>query len=190
MASDLDLSLLTPSITSLRTQSSRKKTSLVYEYCRDPYEDEPKRKNGRLLYYCRICPDKIEENGYPSTTNLRNHLSSKHQIECDARGNRTKGEAHQRLAELYTEAMELDVCTTEIESTVLNKTLNKDILNQALVNLIIVRNLPFSAVQWPEFHIFCGALNPESIESGILLTAPITVVSYIKESFIDQKDVI
>ena len=79
---------------------------------------------------------------------------------------------------------------TEIESIVLKKTLNKDILNQALVNLIVVQNLPFSAVQWPEFHIFCGALNPESIESGILLTAPITVVSYIKESFIDQKDVI
>ena len=131
---------------SLRTQSFCKKTSPVYEYCCNPYEDEPKRKNGQLLYYCKICPDKIEENSYPSTTNFWNHLSSKHQIECNAWGNYIKGEAHQQLAELYTEAIELDICMTKIESIVLKKTLNKDILNQALINLIVVQNLPFSAV--------------------------------------------
>src|SRR6266498_1866610 len=125
MASDLDLSLLAPSsIASSTTQNSRKKTSPVYEHCRDPYDHEPKRKNKRLLYYCKICPDDVEENGYPSTTNLRLHLSSKHQIKCDARENRTKQEAYQQLAELYKEAMELDVSTTQIESAVLQKILN------------------------------------------------------------------
>ena len=74
---------------------------------------------------------------------------------------------------------------TEIESIVLKKTLNKDILNQALVNLIVVQNLPFSAVQWLEFYVFCGALNLELIESGILPTVPVIIVLYIKELFID-----
>ena len=86
--------------------------------------------------------------------------------------------------------MELDIYTTKIKSAVLKKTLNKDILNQVLMNLIVVQNLPFSIVQWPEFHVFYRALNLESIESGILPTAPIIVVSYIKELFIDQKDII
>jgi hypothetical protein len=81
--------------------------------------------------------------------------------------------------------MELDVYTTKIESTVLKKILNKDILNQALMNLIVVRNLPFSTVQWLEFHILYRALNPELIKPSILLTAPATVVLYIKELFID-----
>jgi len=42
--------------------------------------------------------------------------------------------------------MELDVYITKIKSIVLKKILNKDILNQALVDLIVVRNLPFSMV--------------------------------------------
>ena len=86
--------------------------------------------------------------------------------------------------------MELDIYTTKIKSVVLKKILNKDILNQVLVNLIIVQNLPFSTVQWPEFYVLCGALNPELIKPNILPIAPTIVVLYIKELFIDQKDII
>ena len=78
--------------------------------------------------------------------------------------------------------MELDE-TDEIESMVLKKVLKKEVIYQALIDLIVVRNLPFSIVQSSEFHIFCGSLNIESLE--VLPIAPATVVSYIKRSFID-----
>ena len=43
----------------------------------------------------------------------------------------------------------------------LKKILNKDIIEQALLNLIIMHNLPFWAVEWPELYILCQALNLE-----------------------------
>ena len=52
--------------------------------------------------------------------------------------------------------------TDEFNSKVLRRVLNKEVINQALTNLIVVRNLPFRIIEWPEFHVFYQALNRES----------------------------
>lgn len=49
-------------------------------------------------------------------------------------------------------------CTRE--NTVLETSLNRRLVQQALVRLIVRRSLPLNITEWPEFHAFCHLLNP------------------------------
>ena len=59
---------------------------------------------------------------------------------------RTKGAVSSKLKQLYDEAFAQND-TTEFDSCVLKKVLNKDVIKQALLNLIVVYNLPFRVVK-------------------------------------------
>jgi hypothetical protein len=76
--------------------------------------------------------------------------------------------AVQQLKELYTQA-ESSGQTEEIDTYIFLRQLNPDVVNKALFLLIVVRNLPFRTVKWPEFHAFCQVLNPQA--RGIVTTA-------------------
>jgi hypothetical protein len=52
----------------------------------------------------------------------------------------------------------------EIEEEVMRKTLVQDAIDNALVDLIVVHNLPYRLVEWPEFHTFYMTLNPQAID--------------------------
>jgi hypothetical protein len=54
--------------------------------------------------------------------------------------------------------------TEEIEEEVMRKTLVQDAIDNALVDLIVMHNLPYRLVEWPEFHTFCMTLNPQAID--------------------------
>jgi hypothetical protein len=165
------------------TQGSRKNTSSIHQYCRKPSEDEPERdEQNRKLYYCALCSYNA-----PITTNMRYHFQSKHQIEADKPIPRTKATAASQLRELWKQAS-IDNQANEIGSLVLKGVLNQQVLNQALVNLIVVRNLSFRIVESPEFHAFCQALNPESV--NYITTAHSAVSKSIQESFQSQKDIV
>jgi hypothetical protein len=71
--------------------------------------------------------------------------------------------------------------SAEFDSVILKSVLNKEALTQALINLIVVRNLPFRAVEWPEFHTFYQALNPESV--SYITTSYSAVSKAISQSF-------
>jgi len=91
------------------------------------------------------------------------------------------------LEELYKQAAAENE-TDDFDSYVLKKVLNKEVINQALMNLIIVRNLPFRTVEWPEFHVFCQALNQAS--DRYLTTTHSGVSQMINQSFQSQKDIV
>jgi len=165
------------------TQTSRKNTSSIHQYCRTPSKDEPERDNqNRKLYYCSLCTYSAS-----STTNIRYHLHSKHQIESDKAIPRTKATAASQLQDLWKQAS-ADNQSNELNSLILKSILNKQVLDQALINLIVVRNLPFRIVEWPEFHAFCQALNPESV--SYVTTAHSAVSTLIQNSFQLQKDIV
>jgi len=92
---------------------------------------------------------------------MRMHIKRKHQIDIELGPSRVQIAALQQLKELYHQA-ESSGQTSEIDTQVFRKQLDQDVINEALVSLIVVRNLPFSTVEWPEFHTFCQVLNPES----------------------------
>jgi len=58
--------------------------------------------------------------------------------------------------------------------------LNQTVINKALLTLIVVQNLLFSLVEWPEFHTLCQALNSQC--EGIITTVHLTITKKLKES--------
>jgi hypothetical protein len=186
MASEADSSLLTDTLDSIgapSTQVERSLRSAVHEYSREPNDDEPKRDGkGRKLLYCIKC-----SYGGSSTTNLRLHLKSKHQIAVAVNDSSTKVAACGKLKQLYDEASAQN-SPTEFDSHVLKKTLNKDVIEQALLNLIVLHNLPLRAVEWPELHVLCQALNPES--RSLIPASHATVSQIIDNSFQSQMDIV
>lgn len=106
------------------SQTSRKNTSSIHQYCRKPTKDKPLRDSqNRKLYYCTLC----SYNG-TSTTNIRYHLQSKHQIESDKAIPYTKATAATQLRELWTQASS-DNQSNELSSLVLKSSLNKHVLD-------------------------------------------------------------
>ncbi|OCK91146.1 uncharacterized protein K441DRAFT_576174, partial [Cenococcum geophilum 1.58] len=51
--------------------------------------------------------------------------------------------------------------TKELNLEVLRAVLNKEVINKALIILIIVQNLLFRIVKWLEFHILLQLINPK-----------------------------
>ena len=47
-----------------------------------------------------------------------------------------------------------------MEKEILKKVLDKQLINEALVLLIVLRNLSFRAIEWPELHALLKAVNP------------------------------
>lgn len=187
MASDIDSSFnqsYPSSVASTNTQISRSKSSPIHEHTRSARDDELQKNlsNKRKFLYCNYC-------SYSNTitTNFRQHLLKQHGIQVETRVNHTKATAIEKLLNLWNTAME-DRTTSQLESLVLEKILNKDVSQKALLELIITRNLPLSIVRWPEFHTFCGTLNPRSID--ILPTSHSTVASWLEKSFEDQRDIV
>jgi hypothetical protein len=93
----------------------------------------------------------------------------------------------EQLKQLYTQAERTD-STSEVDKQVFCKRLDNTTINEALVSLIVIRNLPFRLVEWPEFHTFCQVLNPESYDT--LNTAHSTIRTKIKDAYLAYKDTI
>ena len=179
---DSSINLDCSSTTSSTTKKSKKLNSPIHEFTRERKNHEPEKdEKGSKLLYCAFC-----EYSTSVTTNLRRHLQKNHEIDVLARENRTKKEAESRLKEYWNQAIKDE--TDEMKSYVLNSILNQQVLKQTLVELIVVRNLPFTVIQWPEFHAFCGSLN--SIAKDALPTSPTTIVTYIQDLYQEQKDIV
>jgi hypothetical protein len=191
MASEADSSLLAPSTiqdfqVSTQSQSESKQSkgrvpSTVWDHCRPARETEiPGQK------YCNYC---TEEPIYHSTnsSNMRKHIDRTHKIQIDIAPSQIQVAALQQLKQLYLKA-ESSGQTSEIDTQVFRKQLDQDIINEALISLIVVRNLPFSAVEWPEFHTFCQVLNPESKDA--ITTTHSQVKNKIEKAYDVHKDTI
>ena len=76
----------------------------------------------------------------------------------------------------------------EIDTHIFLRQLDLGIVNEALILLIVVRNLPFQTVEWPKFHAFCQVLNPQS--EGVVTIAHSQVAKKIKESWNRHKDIV
>ena len=59
---------------------------------------------------------------------------------------------------------------------------------EALITLIVVRNLPFCIVEWPEFHTLCQALNLQCV--GMITTAHSTIRNKIATTWASYKDIV
>ena len=103
MALEADPSLLIDTLDSIKassTQQERSLRSLIHQYSRPLNNDKPKLngKGRKIIYYSKCLY------GASATTNLRNHLKSKHQIVLVVSDSSTKVAAYKKLKQLYNEA--------------------------------------------------------------------------------------
>jgi hypothetical protein len=142
MDSEADSSILASSINQNTTTKSKRGRSAhtTWIHTRTARNEEDSE-----LKFCIHC---TESSSYDTsvTTNMRKHLESKHEIIVDRISDSVQTETIQQLQQLYTRAQSSDQ-TEEIDTQVYRKHLNQDVINEALIILIVVRNLSFRVVE-------------------------------------------
>ena len=78
--------------------------------------------------------------------------------------------------------------TEEFDIEVLEACLDTTVITEALISLIVVRNLSYALVEWPEFHTLCQVLNCAS--KGKITTSHSGVANKVKEAWGKHKDVV
>jgi hypothetical protein len=155
MASEAGSSVLAPSTTQVSSQSKSKKTkdgSTVWKdhCCTARDTEDPKKK------YCNYCTKESRDPIYGSdnSSNMRKHIEEIHHIEVKLATSKIQQVALEQLRELYRQAEAVGE-TSKINTQVLRKHLNQDVINEALVSLIVVQNLAFASVEWPKLYTLC-----------------------------------
>ena len=185
MASKADSSLFARSATQDSTQSRTRGRSAHTTWIHSRTAHKTNGEDPKLKYCIHCTTTPIY--GTSVTTNMQKHLLLKHQIDIERDLSLIQAATIQQLEQLYLRA-ESSSQTADIDTQVFWKHLNQDAIDEALVSLIVVRNLPFQMVRWPKFHIFCQVLNPES--SNYITTAYSQVTKKIKQSWNYHKDVV
>jgi len=110
--------------------------SPIHLYTRPPFKDKPRYISKNLLYYCRLCP---HTNPFRArnTTNFQLHLKKVHEKFVDLNATQAKREAVVQLQMLYNQVVTLGIQLKDFERVILDHILNKELTQQALVNLII-----------------------------------------------------
>jgi hypothetical protein len=145
MASEADSSLLASSTAQVSIQSGSKQSkgqpsSAVWDHCRAARDTEtPGQK------YCNYCTTEPIY-GSSNSSNMRKHIERNHKIQIELTPSRIQTTTLQQLKQLYLRT-ESSSQTSEIDTQVFRKQLDQDVINKALILLIVVQNLPFSAVE-------------------------------------------
>ena len=183
MASEADSSSLVPSVTidTSETQSSKRR-SPVWNHCRTANAEN---NENPAFFYCSLCDPPNQAYGTNTSSNMKKHLLTRHAIVVEKAISKLQVSVVQQLTELYAKA-EASGQTDQLDSKVLQSHLNQEVITEALISMIVVRNLPFRIVEWPEFHTFCQTLNKECK----ITTTHSHIATKIEESWFYHKDIV
>ncbi len=136
MASDSNLELSVfdvnsePSISSQSKSKEKSTRSNIWQYCRTLDEGENRDNKGRLLYACNACDFRTI-----ATSNFRLHYAKVHDITIKSDG----GKIHRtKRAEEELQNIIARVQGTELSDKILEEVLDKQAIEIALIELIIV----------------------------------------------------
>jgi hypothetical protein len=170
------------------TTSGKKsrKFSPVHEHCRTPTINEIEERPDPKWIWCKHCPNYSAQN----TTNMRQHLARIHGIsiaKISDSGIRTT--ATETVEALYTKLLlQLGNSKDDLDKEILRRTVNQQVIDQTLLDLIIVRRLPFSCVEWPEWHAIVQALNPQG--QVFMPISHSTIKKRVENWFPQAKDIV
>lgn len=164
-------------------QSGRKQHP-VWNYSRLPIHPEPEKdEKKRRIAYCSSC------NYHTSVvTNFRVHLENAHKIFAERKSNVTSSNTDlivEKIEQLLNN-IETEEEKNEIRKKLSLKLLPREEITEKLVKLIVVRTLPFSAVNWPELQ---EVINMGS-SSEISLPVRQTITKKTHELYQEKKDVV
>jgi len=181
----------TPSVTAESTIASRsrkkgKKSSPIWAHTREPlpYEDQD------LLYcsYCDLNNETHKPYGIDNASAMTKHINRKHpHITIEKSVSKNQEAVQEQLRQLYRQAKN-NGDTEDFNLEVLEACLNVPALLEALVALIVVRNLSYRIVEWPEFQAFCQVLNKAAKDE--VPTAHSTIAIHVREAWGKHKDTV
>jgi hypothetical protein len=170
------------------TTSAKKsrKISLVHEHCRTSTSDERNERSKSKWIWCKHCSKYHAQN----TSNMRLHLESVHEITVDKISlSDIRTTAIEIIEALYAKLLlRLENSKDDLDKEILRRTVNQQIVDQILLNLIIVRRLSFSCVEWSEWHVFIQFLNLQ--DHIFMSTSHNTIKQRIEIWFSQAKDII
>ncbi|PVH90221.1 hypothetical protein DM02DRAFT_548229, partial [Periconia macrospinosa] len=147
-------SISTSAPPSRSTTSKRKyephKAKPTWDHFRRAQDNEPDRApDDQRLWYCQKC--KSPSWATQVSGNARKHLAKSHGIIIVAERSKGKKARHEQLKDIFARVSTQKIeKVEEHEEKVLERAINKEALNEALVRLITGCNLPHNAVEWPQ----------------------------------------
>lgn len=176
------------SFSTTRTTQTSRKVSSIHKYTRTATKEEKDRTKKR--YFCKYCPPQDPKGHHSSTIGLQGHLK-RHGIEWRSDENQdritVRDEGERSIHELYQKLLAKGE-VQGLEGEVLKRTVERNAVKQTLLDLIIVRRLPFSCVEWPEFHAFVKVLNREA--PLFVLIHHSTITTWIHDHFVESQDIV
>ena len=155
-----------------RTAKTDSRIADLLPYFRDPVENEPVRSNSRLVRYCNQNQCSFST---PTITNFRRHLQNVHGIVIQPKSSAVQVIGLEQLKNVYITAG--DHTKEDLQNSIFEGVLQKDIIQRLLVQLIVLERLSFSIIEWPIFHSFIAAIN--SIALRFIPTSHNTIRSCI-----------
>jgi hypothetical protein len=126
--------------------------------CRPALPHETTKQGTHPVPYCGFKDCNYSSSTY---TNIKGHLRTKHKVRI-GNENHTRADAALQLHMLLED---LDLRTRpDLQTTIFETVLNKDLIRQCLVRLIIQQRLPFRFVESSAFHALVQALNPAAAQ--------------------------
>jgi hypothetical protein len=171
-----------------RTTQTSRLVSSIHKHCRIATTEEKKRT--KKIYFCKYCSPQDSKGHHASTAGLQRHLR-KHDIEWSTEENDLRTTARDQGEKSVQDLYENLLAKGEVqglEGEILKRTVQQNTAKQALLDLIIVRRLPFSCVEWPEFHAFVKALNREA--PPFLPMHHSTITNLIHSHFSEAQDIV
>ena len=171
------------SLRSIPSTKKSRKSSPVHEHCRTPTPEEREEKPESKWIWCKHCPHVAQ-----STTNIRNHLRVAHEIVVPTAISAVRTIAAETVESLYTKLLLQLGDKDSLDQEILRRTVSQSVVSHTLLDLVVVRRLPFSCVGWPEFHAFIQALNPHG--STFIPTSHNTLKKHVTAWYIQAKDIV
>jgi hypothetical protein len=157
----------------------------LWKHTRPPKEGEPDRKSKLKLMYCAYC---VAPQAYVTevSTNFRRHLTRQHDIEVECE-NTAADDIVLAFERLYGQAAKIGR-EGELQEACLSHAIDQEAVNEALVSLIVIRNLSYRAVEWRELHHLVMAFNKSSVR--YLPRSHSTMGELIKQSFLSSQELV
>lgn len=175
--------------TTSSSSSKRKRTlrSDVWVYCREGREKDGEliqHKTGRY-YYCKLCSA-----AYTNSEAAWSHLKSAYGIlKPEEVSKRATTAANSPLKRSFAAtALNMAAQKERVAQATMGNVISQERFNESLVRLIVMRNLPISAVEWPELEDLLKATNPAV--DGQLLQSRGTLPKLIEKSFDTHRQIL
>jgi hypothetical protein len=167
------------------TKKKKKKTAYkTWSHARKARTGEPLRdKHGHELWYCGYCNHKSA-----TTHRARQHLRKKHGITVIEDDGPVKKKAKHTIEGIFGKQAAQQYGRDIEQEKHLKRAINQEAINEALTQLITVRNLSHHIVEWPELRALIHAVN--YMADDVLPLAHSSIKKIIEQAYFSHKALI